>query len=162
MKKSAYVVPAAVAAGLEVLVLSLAGIVAGLQNVIVPLFYPNSSVMTLSGGKMVFPPGIVFTGMYAVFYLIYVVFIAFYNGKYRRAISVAVIALIFILGLISGVGALLITMFGARFGITGVYQAKLSLVNTSISLATMLPGLLVSPLFFISVGRFGISDPDMM
>lgn len=168
MKKSAYVIPAVVAVVAELLIICLSLIVIALQNVLIPLMNPSmGGFVTISGSmsKLVFPPGMIFTFVYLLFYVIYLVAAIFYGGGNRRIIGGIIIGAFILLGIVSGIGGILLSGVGYRLmpgGLSSVNAAKLSYVNALVSYVSLLPGLFTSSMFFISVGRFGITDPDMM
>lgn len=165
MKKSAYLVPAAIAVVCQLLVVSIAVIITLLQSQIMSLFFHYPSVYTK--GNPVVPSGLITSMIMSLPYLIFLAVVFFYNGSHRRVIAGVFLGVTLVMLLLCSAGSTLYSMyFSSRHSILSssmgstVLSMKLSSMNSIFSFATILPNLFTASMYYISLGRFGMSDPE--
>ena len=165
MKKSAYLIPASIAVVCQMLVISVIAIVTVLQNPILTWIYHYPSIY--SAGKMVIPSGLITAGIMCFFYLLYLIFVIFYQGRHRRVIAGVFLGLTLLTVLLCNGASTLYPMLisGSHSllgsGLYGTAQTvKLSALNNATAIVTLLPSLFTTSMYYISLGRFGMSDPE--
>ena len=165
MKKSAYLIPAVTAVIAQMLVISFDAIVTVLQNPIMTLIYHFPSVY--AKGKIVVPSGLVTSAIMGVFYLIFLLVVIFYNGSHRRVIAGVFLGLTILAFLLCNGASTLYSMLISGHhsllssGMYGTAQTvKLSALNNATAIVTLLPSLFTTSMYYISLGRFGMSDPE--
>ena len=153
MSKSSYRIPLFVAVGLKLVVMIITwGMLANQPIVYQALGLPSavssSRVSTPNGGIAI---------LNALFYVVFLGIVLKYQGEQRRLVSVIAIILYICFGIgVNLYGHYLTPMMARDHG--AEYMAAYSALNALIGESTMLFNSIATALFYISAGRYGVSD----
>ena len=153
MKDKRITIPAIISLIIHAVGLSIAILVTSLQNHLSWLYNMTEDMEKI----IVFPSAIVSEIIALIIVIIFTYLVFNYQGNKRRVIGIVLFALMV------GISIMMIPInffanyfYGMFYGT--MYLAKYGVVNNAVSIFTSVATLGGSPLFFVALGRFGITD----
>ncbi len=153
MKDKRITIPAIISLIIHAVGLSIAILVTSLQNLLTWLYSPIDEMKEV----FVFPSAIISESIALAIVIVFVYQIFNYKGNNRRVIGIVLFALMVGISVMMIPFNILLNYYYGMFH-GAVYIAKYGVVNNAVSIFTSVATLGGSPLFFVALGRFGITD----